>query len=64
MVGELLQPSNILPGDCDKVGGEGLRNVKEGLETMIGWMVNSVPGVVRTKFGSLADVFESTPEPL
>ncbi|KAG9123843.1 hypothetical protein FRC07_013787 [Ceratobasidium sp. 392] len=32
----LLQPPESLPGDCDKVGGEGLRSIKEGSESTIG----------------------------
>ncbi|KAG8781137.1 hypothetical protein FRC12_022198 [Ceratobasidium sp. 428] len=62
MVGELLeQLEEGLPGDCNKVGGEGLRSIKEGLEGVIKRVVNPVFAAVRTELGVLVDALEVAP---
>ncbi|KAG9083920.1 hypothetical protein FRC06_004313 [Ceratobasidium sp. 370] len=63
MVGELLEALEGLPGDCNKVGGEGLRSIKEGLEGVIKRVVNPVFAAVRTELGTLVDALEAAPEP-
>ncbi|KAG8736135.1 hypothetical protein FRC10_009657 [Ceratobasidium sp. 414] len=63
MVGELLEALESLPGDCNKVGGEGLRSTKEGLEGVIKRVVNPVFAAVRTELGTLVDALEAAPEP-
>ncbi|KAG9103905.1 hypothetical protein FRC07_009902 [Ceratobasidium sp. 392] len=64
MVGELLEQLEALPGDCNKVGGEGLRSIKEGLEGVIKRVVNPVFGAVRSELGVLVDALEVVPEPI
>jgi hypothetical protein len=63
MVGELLETLDGLPGDCTKVGGEGLRSIREGLEGVIKRVVNPVFAAVRTELGALVDALELVPEP-
>ncbi|KAG8690791.1 hypothetical protein FRC08_010356, partial [Ceratobasidium sp. 394] len=63
MVGELLEALEGLPGDCNKVGGEGLRSTKEGLEGVIKRVVNPVFAAVRTELGTLVDALEAAPDP-
>ncbi|QRW11478.1 hypothetical protein RhiLY_10477 [Ceratobasidium sp. AG-Ba] len=63
MAGELLEALDGLPADCNKVGGEGLRSTKEGLEGVIKRVVNPVFAAVRTELGALIDALEVAPEP-
>jgi hypothetical protein len=62
MVGELLEALGGLPGDCTKIGGEGLRSIKEGLEGVVKRVVNPVLTAVRTELGALVDALELAPE--
>ncbi|QRV96725.1 hypothetical protein RhiJN_24743 [Ceratobasidium sp. AG-Ba] len=51
------------PSSCNKVGGEGLRSTKEGLEGVIKRVVNPVFAALRTELGALIDALEVAPEP-
>lgn len=62
MVGEVLEALEGLPGDCAKVGGEGLRSTKEGLEGVVKRVVNPVLSAMRVELGALIDALELVPE--
>ncbi|KAJ1300312.1 hypothetical protein OPQ81_005134 [Rhizoctonia solani] len=61
LVAELLESLDALPGDCAKVGGEGLRSIKQGLEGVISRVVQPVLTAVRTELCTLVDALELGP---
>ncbi|ELU45136.1 hypothetical protein AG1IA_00837 [Rhizoctonia solani AG-1 IA] len=61
LVAELLASLDALPGDCAKVGGEGLRSIKQGLEGVISRVVQPVLTAVRTELVALVDALEQAP---
>ncbi|KAF8671823.1 hypothetical protein RHS04_08086 [Rhizoctonia solani] len=61
LVAELLASLDALPGDCAKVGGEGLRSIKQGLEGVISRVVQPVLTAVRTELAALVDALEQAP---
>jgi hypothetical protein len=63
MAGELLEALDGLPGDCTKVGGGGIRSIREGLEDVVKSVVNPVFAAVRTELGALVNALEIVPEP-
>ncbi|KAG9121538.1 hypothetical protein FRC07_002454 [Ceratobasidium sp. 392] len=64
MVSELLERPESLLGDCNKVGGDGLRSIGEGVEGAIKRVVNFVFGAVQSELGSLVQALETIPESL
>ncbi|KAG8727501.1 hypothetical protein FRC11_013032, partial [Ceratobasidium sp. 423] len=58
LVAELLESLDALPTDCAKVGGEGLRSIKQGLEGVISRVVQPVLTAVRTELQVLVDQLE------
>ncbi|EUC58547.1 hypothetical protein RSOL_262120 [Rhizoctonia solani AG-3 Rhs1AP] len=61
LVAELLESLDSLPTDCAKVGGEGLRSIKQGLEGVISRVVQPVLTAVRTELAAFVDALEAGP---